>query len=296
MRAVLIIEITLVLALIGGIYLKLLAPSWSAGFAPASADLVAAVCFYAIIFAAALLFGLRSDFIFIIPGLLVAMVVDLLLTGQAHMVMAGGLLNLHFLAAPAFGYAVLREINRIRRSDRSPVVSVNNIQVAPVLASVDCAGPLRPLRERTEEAGMQDKRNNLLGRTIVRDTRGMTLVEIMVVITIIGIMTGAIGFAVFNYLARAKIKTTKMQIKKVAQVLINYAEDIENNEDGYPNSLDVLAQGKYALLKKRDLKDGWGQPLMYNYPAQKNPDAPFDICSKGPDKKEGGEDDICFSE
>jgi general secretion pathway protein G len=141
---------------------------------------------------------------------------------------------------------------------------------------------------------MKEQEKQALAQSVVHNVRGMTLIEIMVVITIIGIMAGAIGYAVFNYLARAKIKTTKLQLRKVAQVLINYAEDVENNEEGYPSSLDKLTEGKFPLLRKKDLKDAWAQPLIYNYPAQKNTEAQFDLCSKGPDKKEGTDDDICF--
>lgn len=143
---------------------------------------------------------------------------------------------------------------------------------------------------------MQKKDKQALAESVVQNVEGMTLIEIMVVITIIGIMAGAIGYAVFNYLARAKIKITKLEVRKVAQVLINYAEDVENNEGGFPSSLDKLTAGKYPLLRKKDLKDSWAQPLIYNYPAQKNSDAQFDLCSKGPDKKEGTDDDICFKQ
>ena len=40
------------------------------------------------------------------------------------------------------------------------------------------------------------------------NARGMTLLEIMVVIAIIGILSTAIGYGVVNYMQKAKVDTT----------------------------------------------------------------------------------------
>jgi general secretion pathway protein G len=129
---------------------------------------------------------------------------------------------------------------------------------------------------------------NLTGRQVTGNLRGMTLIEIMVVIAIISIMSAAIGYGVMNYLARAKIDIGKNQLRVIANAL-----DIYSVEEDYPDSLSALAQGKNPLLKENQLKDPWKQDVIYNYPASKS-DGTYDLCSKGPDRKEGTEDDICY--
>ena len=118
--------------------------------------------------------------------------------------------------------------------------------------------------------------------------RGMTLLEIMVVIAIIGIVATAIGVGVIGYLNKAKVDACKAQIRNIAQALDIYAADSD-----YPTSLSVLAEGPGAPLKEKQLKDPWGQPFIYNYPSAQGGGAVYDLCSKGPDRHEGSEDDIC---
>ncbi len=124
-------------------------------------------------------------------------------------------------------------------------------------------------------------------RGAVQAARGMTLLEIMVVIAIIGIVATAIGVGVVGYLNKAKVDACKAQIRNISQALDIYAADSD-----YPSSLSVLAEGPGAPLKEKQLKDPWGQPFIYNYPSARGGGA-YDLCSKGPDRREGSEDDIC---
>ncbi|MEZ4269120.1 MAG: type II secretion system protein GspG [Myxococcota bacterium] len=116
--------------------------------------------------------------------------------------------------------------------------------------------------------------------------RGMTLIEIMVVIAIIGILSTAIGVGVVNFMQKAKVDSAKAQLRTVANGIDLYAA-----ENDFPTDLrDVLEQ---KLLQEKQLKDPWKQDLIYSYPASRNSDNQYDLCSKGPDKVEGSEDDIC---
>ena len=121
--------------------------------------------------------------------------------------------------------------------------------------------------------------------------RGMTLIEIMVVIAIIGIVAGAVGFGVTRYFAQAKIDACKAQLDNIA----NHLEMYLYEHDEYPSQLSELAKkekGKHkSILKKSQLKDPWKKLLKYG-----NSGDMFTLCSGGPDKKEGSDDDICFGE
>lgn len=115
--------------------------------------------------------------------------------------------------------------------------------------------------------------------------RGMTLIEIMVVIVIIGVLGSALAYGVFGALGDAKEDICKSQIANVGQIIEAY--EAKNGE--YPGSLQELAEGKKARLKADNLKDPWRKDLDYRPSGDQ-----FSLCSGGTDKKLGTEDDICY--
>lgn len=115
--------------------------------------------------------------------------------------------------------------------------------------------------------------------------RGMTLIEIMVVIVIIGVLGSALAVGVFGALGDAKVDACKAQINSVGQTVEAY----EAKSGEYPSSLTELTEGKHARLKPEILKDPWKKELQY----QASGDS-FSLCSGGDDKKVGTEDDICY--
>jgi general secretion pathway protein G len=115
--------------------------------------------------------------------------------------------------------------------------------------------------------------------------RGMTLIEIMVVVAIIGMLMGTVGVYAFGRFEKAKITDTKMVIKNVEAALVHYQTE---NTDSCPKGIaDLVAQ---KIMPKEPL-DAWGQPLSFKCPGEHNPDG-ADVVSKGKDKTEGTADDI----
>ncbi len=112
-----------------------------------------------------------------------------------------------------------------------------------------------------------------------RSARGMTLIEIMVVLLILGMIAGAIGTSVFNQMREAQKKTAALELKALANGV-----DLYHVETGqYPDSLQQLAP-KYV---KEIHKDPWGTDYQYLHTADG-----YDVYSYGKDKQQGGGDDI----
>jgi general secretion pathway protein G len=112
-----------------------------------------------------------------------------------------------------------------------------------------------------------------------RGARGMTLIEIMVVLVILGMIAGAIGTSVFNQMREAQKKTAVLELKALANGV-----DLYHVETGqYPESLQQLAP-KYV---KEIHKDPWGTDYQYLHTADG-----YDLYSYGKDKQQGGGDDI----
>ena len=122
--------------------------------------------------------------------------------------------------------------------------------------------------------------------------RGFTLVEILVVITIIGLIMGLVGPRVLNYLSDSKAKAAKIQIESLASAIELYYLDTGR----YPSSSEGLNSllvrpgnvsgwnGPY--LKGNGLpSDPWGKPYIYRTPGQHGA---YDVISLGADGQEGG--------
>lgn len=114
-----------------------------------------------------------------------------------------------------------------------------------------------------------------------RRRRGMTLVEIMAVLVIIGMVATMIGFAVLPAIKRARIKSTKSDAQTVTAAATMYMSDNE----GCP-TVEQLVEAK-ILDKKKKTKDAWGNDFVIEC----DEDGPV-AKSAGPDGQMGTEDDI----
>jgi general secretion pathway protein G len=122
--------------------------------------------------------------------------------------------------------------------------------------------------------------------------KGFTLVEIIVVITIIALIMTLVGPRVLNYLSESKVKAAKIQIESLASALDLYFLDtgqFPSNAEG----LNALVQrpGSSAGWNGPYLRgtavpnDPWGRPYVYRAPGSQSS---YDIISYGSDGQEGG--------
>lgn len=126
-----------------------------------------------------------------------------------------------------------------------------------------------------------------------RGQRGMTLIEILVVLVLIGIVMGIVGGNFLGKGEKAKADAAKIEINQIGQTLDLYKLEIGR----YPTT----QEGLQALLtapsgatnwngpywKNGTIpKDPWGNEYKYTSPGAKGP---YDIVSYGSDGKEGGD-------
>ncbi len=114
--------------------------------------------------------------------------------------------------------------------------------------------------------------------------KGMTLVEVLVVLTIMASIMGMVGFFVAGALDNAAIKEAQSEIKTLSNAVDTYST---LNQRKFPDTLEQLTQGPAPLIKKIP-KDPWGNEYIYN----KTGPRAFEIISAGIDGKDGTEDDV----
>jgi general secretion pathway protein G len=133
-----------------------------------------------------------------------------------------------------------------------------------------------------------------------RGQAGVTLIEMLVVVVIIGLFVALVAPNMFRSADKARVTAARSQIEQLMTALGTYKLDtgvFPTTEQGL-EALHVkpadatLWSGPY--LQKEIPKDPWGTDYSYRFPGEHG-DGP-DICSLGQDKQAGGEGfaaDIC---
>lgn len=125
----------------------------------------------------------------------------------------------------------------------------------------------------------------------LRNQRGFSLMELMIVMVILGLLASLVGPAMFKKLGMAKQKTAQTQIGMLMAALDAYRLDIGH----YPSQQEGLealtvnpGEDKWdgPYLKKGVPMDPWDNEYHYQNPGEHGE---VDIYSLGADNREGGE-------
>jgi general secretion pathway protein G len=118
--------------------------------------------------------------------------------------------------------------------------------------------------------------------------------ETLIVIAIVLILSGTVGYVAVRNIPRSRIAAAKSQIDSFMVALESYYIDCgvyPREEEGLealwarPDSASSFWMGPY-LVKKTPL-DPWGNPYVYRRPGEHG--FPYGILSYGEDGAEGGE-------
>lgn len=131
-------------------------------------------------------------------------------------------------------------------------------------------------------------RNSRRGGHYCRNRRGLTLLEVLVVITILALLTSLLVVNYRGALGGAKHKIAKQEMAKLKDLLDQYYFEVGS----YPSQSEGLAMltkplpGRNEPLASGRVADPWGRAYVYVYPGNHGK---YDLISLGADGVEGGE-------
>lgn len=125
---------------------------------------------------------------------------------------------------------------------------------------------------------------------MLRNERGFSLVEIMIVLVIVGTILGMIAQRIFGAKDNADAKQVRIMIQQIQNQLDLYQQDCQNyptSDEGLkalvekPSSCESWGPAPYA----KDIpKDPWGQPFQYE-----SDGIDFEVISYGKDRRPSGD-------
>ncbi len=131
-------------------------------------------------------------------------------------------------------------------------------------------------------------------RTAMTKSKGFTIIEILIVATIIALIVGFAANRIFGGGDRAKASLAKTRISELGGALDLYKLDLGK----YPTTqegLKALIQNPSGAAKwngpyarnEESIKDPWNNDLVYRSPGEAN--RGYEMISLGADGKDGGE-------
>jgi general secretion pathway protein G len=115
-------------------------------------------------------------------------------------------------------------------------------------------------------------------------SRGLSLIEILVVLSIIALITGGIALVVIRHLETARVETTRTSARTLRE-----AVKLWRMRDGSSEcpTIDTLVRMQLVDSASKTT-DAWDQPFVIEC----NEQGETTIVSAGPDRKVGNADDI----
>ena len=127
---------------------------------------------------------------------------------------------------------------------------------------------------------IETRRQRQIARRQKRE--GMTLIEIMIVVTIIAMIAGGVALALVPQLEKARIKTSKTDAQALRSAVMLYVAD---NPRSCP-TVEELITDRY-LDSSRRTTDAWGTEFQVSCE-----EGEIAVISAGPDLEFSTEDDI----
>jgi general secretion pathway protein G len=130
-----------------------------------------------------------------------------------------------------------------------------------------------------------------------RKSSGFTLIELLLVMVILSVLATVVVPKFTRRSEQARTVAAQSSITNIEVALEAFEVDngrYPSTEEGLQALLEApsgLNSWKGPYIKKGISKDPWGNPYVYRSPGQHNSNS-FDLFSFGPDRQEGGNDDI----
>lgn len=125
--------------------------------------------------------------------------------------------------------------------------------------------------------------------------KAFTLIELLVVIVILSMLATIAAPRLYKAIGRSKKDLAKTKLSVIEGAIERFATDCARlpvDLEELVTMPEDLEEGKWGgpYLKRSQLLDSWGRPVIYNEVGEINP-GHFDLISLGADGEEGGEGD-----
>ena len=117
--------------------------------------------------------------------------------------------------------------------------------------------------------------------------RAFTLLEVIVVVTIIALLATLVAPRLLSNIGKSKQSIAQSEVSSLAQQVRLWM--VDNGYSRLPEEfeLEALTEGDDPYLAKKYLIDPWDRPFVLINPGEQNPD--FDIVTYGADGEPGGD-------
>jgi general secretion pathway protein G len=143
----------------------------------------------------------------------------------------------------------------------------------------------------------------MIDRRETIEQRGLTLVEVLIVIAILLAIGGLVVVNLLPKKEEANVGLQKVQLQEIDRAMEMFRLDMNRwptEEEGLEalwtrdaiEDEDEQEKWKSAYLSDRIEKDIWGHALVYHNPSDVRGEGYYDVISTGPDGEEGTDDDL----